>query len=58
MRHEYEIDYIVHEYYRQTGKLTDDSLESWIEAVRFVRRFRRLRKKIKGGRGPSKKTAG
>ena len=39
-----EIDYIVHEYYRQTGKIAEDSLDSWIEAVRFIQSLRKTRR--------------
>ncbi|MHB8880287.1 MAG: hypothetical protein ACYC69_02120 [Thermodesulfovibrionales bacterium] len=58
MRHEYEIDYAVYEYYRQTGKLAGDNLDSWIRAVRFVLRSRRARKRIKGAAGVGKKAGG
>lgn len=57
MRHEYEIDHAVYEYYRQTGKIAGDNLDSWIRAVRFFLRSQRPRKKVKG-RGSCKKSAG
>jgi len=41
-----EIDYIVHEYYRQTGKIARDSVDSWIEAVRFIQGLRKTRRAI------------
>ena len=58
MRNGYEIDYIIHEYYRQTGRIAVDSIDSWIEAAKFVRRFRRPRKKIKGTRSSGKRSGG
>ena len=49
-----EIDYIVHEYYRQTGKIAEDSLDSWIEAVRFIQSLRKTRR-VRTSRTSSKK---
>ncbi len=55
MRNQYEMDYFVHEYYRQTGKLAEDSLDSWVRAVRFVQRQRRPQKGPKTSRPQEKK---
>ena len=31
-----EMDYIIYEYYRRTGKIADDRVDGWIEAFRYV----------------------
>ena len=51
-----EIDYIVHEYYRQTGKIVSDSVDSWIEAVRFLQHLHKTGK-IRTSKSSRKKAA-
>ena len=52
MRNYDEIDYVVHEYYRQTGKIVGESLDSLIRAVRYIQRHQR------SGKGPKTSRSG